>query len=463
MRFIRGFRSRRFFCLSVFFLIVLHGVLLAAFSYPDNLVFAVKNDSATLGLFENPDDLRSYGTEVSFSYREGWFGTARISGLTNRNAQPGEGGRYDELEFFTGYSFRLFRSLLPERFSLFLQPAFGGVVSGDMGLDYIQNMWHLFIDVPSLELPYDDGGLFFVYPRFSLTGSLVFTEKASWFDSTDLLMHLRGSMVFSSGYEFSTSTLLEMGQRSNDYNYMLVGFGFAQREAVDGRKTHIGVSRSESGVIASFEARFGLILMNFRWFLNNSRSYGGLGVNVGSSSLTQWTGSDIIFYLGPRFPTELYAMGIRYRIFPSLSVFAANAYRTRVLLDSLQIRENLSTWYVGVDYEFEVLSWGVMLPFSSLGFGLKRFLVMGLENVDSGSRSMLYSRVRFSSELLVGLRFFQEGEIQWGGFSYGLELSGGMMYLDTEGLEKSVGGVDMTIVNRWQPIIKIGITAGGGL
>jgi len=257
--------------------------------------------------------------------------------------------------------------------------------------------------------------------------------------------------------------LLEMGQRSNDYNYMLVGFGFAQREALDGRKTHIGVSRSESGVIASFEARFGLILMNFRWFLNNTRSYGGLGVNVGSSSLTRWTGSDIIFYLGPRFPTELYAMGLRYRIFPSLSVFAANAYRTRVLLDSRQVRENLSTWYVGVDYEFEELSWGVMLPFSSLGFGLKRFLVMGLENVDSGSRSMLYSRVRFSSELLVGLRFFQEGEVQWGGISYGLELSGGMMYLDTEGLEKSVSGVDMTIVNRWQPIIKIGITAGGGL
>jgi hypothetical protein len=463
MRFLRESWNRRFFCLFVFFLIVMHGVLLAAFAYPDNLVFAVKNDSATLGLFENPDDLRSFGTEVSFSYLLGWFGTARISGLTNRYAQPDEGGRYDELEFFSGYSFRLFRFLLPSRFSLFLEPAFGGVVSGDMGLDFVQNTWHSLIDVPSLELLYDDCGEFFIYPRFSLTGSLVFAEKAPWFDSTDLLMRLRFSSVLSAGYEVSSLALFEMGQRSNDSNYMVVGFGYAQREAVDGRATHVAVSDSESGWIASFEARFGVILLNYRWFPHGSRSYGGLGVDIGTSSFKQWDGSDLVLYLGPRFPTEVYATGLRYRIFPSLSLFAANAYRARVLLESRQVRENLSTWYVGLDYEFDQLSWGAMLPFSSLGFGLKRFLVMGLDDDSFSSRSILYSRIRFSSEFLMGVRFFQRGEFQWDGISYGLELATGVMFLDTDGLEQSVGGVAMTVVKRWQPIIKIGITAGGGL
>ena len=75
----------------------------------------------------------------------------------------------------------------------------------------------------------------------------------------------------------------------------------------------------------------------------------------------------------------------------------------------------------------------------------------------------MYERSRFSSELFGGVRFLQQGEIQWGGISYGVELAAGLAYLDTRNLLKAVGGVELVEMNSWQPMVRVGVTMGGAL
>ena len=434
---------------------------LGAFSNPDNLSFIVKNDSATLGVSENPDDLRSYGSTFSFSYHDSWFGSVQLHGLTNRSAGPSTDGRYDELEVFSGHTFRLFEGAPTNAFTFTLEPSVGMLLSGYLGLESVQNFWHEVITVPAVELQYDAGGELLFAPRFSLNGSLSYSERAPWFDSTDILFRLRGTGMFAPGYERYVTGTMELGQQTTEMRYLTLGLGYAYRENLDGRLTHQVVNESEQGLMASFDTRFGLLMMTYQWYIESSHGFGGLGIDIGGNFSERWTKSDLIMTLSMRLPYEKLMTRVRYMLNPALSIFASNSYTMKMLSYDRQLRENLSTWFVGLDYEFLNSDDGVMLPFVAFGVGFRRFLLVGPG--DDSLREVMYEGSRFSSELFGGVRFLQQGEIQWGGISYGVELAAGLAYLDTRNLLESVEGVELVEMNSWQPMVRVGVTMGGAL
>ncbi|PKL13693.1 MAG: hypothetical protein CVV52_04865 [Spirochaetae bacterium HGW-Spirochaetae-8] len=451
----------RLFCLVLFLLYA--PTPLEALSNPNNLSFIVKNDSTTLGLSENPDDLRSYGTSISFSYYNGWFGDAQITGLTNRSVGPSAEGRYDELDVSAGYAFRVMECSPNNAFSFSIEPSLGLMVSGYLGLESVQNLWHNVITVPTVELQYDAGGTLIFAPRFSLTGSLLYSERAPWFDSTDILFRLRSTVMFASGYEWFANGTMEIGQQTTEMKYLFIGAGYAYRENLDGRPTHLVVSDSEQGVMASFDARFGLLMMTYQWYLNSSHGFGGLGVDIGGNSTERWTASDLVMTLSLRMPYEKLMTNVRYKVGPALSVFASNSYTMKLLSPEQQVRENLSTWLVGFDYEFDNLHSRLLVPFVALGAGFRRFLLAGPNDNPDDVRAVLYDQLRFSSEFSAGVRFLQRGEVQWGGISYGVELAAGVAYLDTRGLVEVVEGVELVKMRSWQLMVRVGVTMGGSL
>lgn len=436
---------------------------LEAVSNPENLAFIVKNDSATLGVSENPDDLRSYGSAFFFACNNGWFGKVQLSGMTNRSAGPTVDGRYDELELFSGYTFRLSEDSPINAVSFTLEPSIGMLLSGHLGLESVQNFWHNVIDVPTIELQYDNDGELLIAPRFSLTGSLLYSEHALWFDSTDILFHLRGIGTFAPGYEGFAIGSMELGQRTTATQYLMLGFGYAYRKNLDGRLTHRVVNESEQGLMASFDARFGLLVMTYQWYLDSSHGFGGFGLDIGGMSSERWFRSDLVMTLSMRAPYENLMTSVRYILRPSLSVFASNSYTMRLLSYDRQLRENLSTWHFGFDYELAKFKNDLMVPFISLGVGFRRFLVVGPGDGPDSLRAVMYERLRFSSEFFGGVRILQRGEIQWGGISYGVELSAGLAYLDTRGLVDMVDGVALVEMTRWQPMVRVGMTMGGSL
>jgi hypothetical protein len=457
--------SGRQFCLILILILVLgcSPVPSVAVSSLDNLSFIVKNDSTTLGVSENPDDLRSYGGGFSLSYNNGWFASSQVTGLTNRSAGPFAEGRYDELEVFFGQAFTVLESSPTNAFSFTLEPSIGMVVSGYLGLESVQNLWHNVIEVPIVELRYDADGELLFAPRFSLTGSLLYSERASWFNSTDILFRLKGSGVFAPGYEGFATASMEIGQQTTEMKHLFVGFGYAHREVFDERPTHLAVSGSEEGLMAFFDARFGLLVMTYQWYLNSFHGFGGLGINIGGDFTERWTESDLVMTLSMRLPYEKLLTNVRYMVKPDLSIFASNSYTMKLLSYDRQLRENLSTWFIGFDYEFKNINNGLITPFAAIGAGFRRFLVVGFGDGPDALREVLYDRIRFSSELSGGVRFLQQGEIQWGGISYGIELAAGVAYLDTKGLVEEIAGVRLVEMSKWQPMVRVGLTMGGAL
>jgi hypothetical protein len=446
-----------------FFLLLSQLSPIGAVSFPDHLAIMVKNDSMTLGVSENPDDLRSYGSEFSFSYDDGWYGTVNIHGLTNRSAVPAADGRYDELELFSGHAFRLLECSSTNAFSFTLEPSFGMIFSGDLGLGRVQNFWHKVIDVPIIDLRYDDGGDLLFAPLFSLTGNLLYSERVPWFDSTDIFLSLKGTGTLSPGYEGFLLGSMEIGQRTAATRYLLLGFGYAQRRNFDGRATHRVVNESEDGLMASFDARFGLLVMTYRWHLQSFHGFGGFGIDIGGNSRERWSGDDLVMTLSVRYPIEKLTTSVRYILTPALSVFASNSYKMEPLSYEEQIRENLSTWHFGLDYELSLFDSGVAVPFIAIGAGFKRFLLVGEGEYPDSRREIMYEALRFSGELSGGLRFLQQGDLQWSGVSYGVELSAGVMYLDNRDLPESVEGVELLASERWQPVVRVGVTMGSSL
>jgi len=274
---------------------------------------------------------------------------------------------------------------------------------------------------------------------------------------------LKGTGVFAPGYEGITTGSMEIGQQTTEMKYLFIGFGYSHREVFDERPTHLAVSGSEEGLMASFDARFGLLVMTYKWYLNSSHGFGGLGIDIGGNLTERWTENDLIMTLSIRLPYEKLQTNIRYMLKPDFSIFASNSYTMKLLSYDRQLRENLSTWFVGFDYEFNNANNSLITPFVSIGAGFKRFLVVGLGDGPDAEREVLYDGFRFSSELSGGVRFLQQGEIQWGGISYGIELAAGVAYLDTNGLVEELGGVPLEERKKWQPMVRVGLTMGGGL
>ena len=80
----------------------------------------IYNDGMTLGVTENPDDLRSYGLKLSYTYQKRWFAFLEASGITSRKLSDSAGSRYDEIVFSAAraFDFHLLETPFPLNFNV---------------------------------------------------------------------------------------------------------------------------------------------------------------------------------------------------------------------------------------------------------------------------------------------------------------------------------------------------------
>lgn len=450
---------RRFWLLL---LVLCTCALLAAGHRESSISVLMYNDSLTLGLSENQDDLRSYGTRFLFSHSSGWYGRLDMSGLTHRTRNEETGSRYDEVVVLGGKIFHFPVSETVPRMTFQLSPHIGLLLAGDMQFETMQNLVHFVLDIDEVELPYETEGVA-IRPYVGLSHSFDYLEPAPWFSVSDLVFTAKLEGTYVPAYAGRLYAGIAIGHRTPSTSELLAGIGYVWESVMDGWPSHELVSQSERGLIASVNGHFGILAFSYRWYLDTLQGYGGLGFDIGLGLAQTWERNDLLLSLGSMLPSRLFATSLRYVVDGDFGIVIENLFKMIPVEETARVRENISSWHVGVDYEFSRLQIGLMRPFASLSLGVRRYLVMmdadpGAQ--DSNGRVRESDTGRFSMNGAVGVRFFPDGEIQYGKVAYGFQVSGGLLYVDVGNLGSAY---PLMLTDSWEPYLRVGLTIGSKL
>lgn len=432
---------------------------------PTGITALMFNDSVTLGLFDNPDDLRSYGMQFSFRHKSGWAVDSSLFGLTFREREGVSGGRYDEFLIQGRRTFDFhFGNMEESKMMLSLSPFVGIMLAGNLGLEKIQNFVHGVLDINELDLPYESGDVRFP-PHIGADLSFVYREPAPWFPVSDLVFRAEVGFLHSFSYVSTVTPKISIGHNTERVSDLMIGLGYSWAHSYDDWLSHEIVTTSETGAIAFLSGHFGVLSFTYQWFLEELQGYGGLGFDIGFGDTLSWERSDVVLTMGMVGPGNMTSTSLRYMVFDEFGVFASNMFKMVPLSEDERTREIVSVWLVGGDYEFPRLDVGWMRPYATMAGGITRVLVMedAVDSVvDSNGRVRAFSEVRFSADALVGVRFFPEGMLQYDGVSYGFEVGLGLMFNDMDDVSMYDGYV-LELVEVWRPYVKVGITAGSHL
>ncbi|NLA93317.1 MAG: hypothetical protein GX842_07810 [Spirochaetales bacterium] len=416
----------------------------------------ILNDNITFGLGENPDDMRSYGLSLSFFHSSGWFADIEASGLTLRGKEAAPSTRYDEIIIQGGYlaHFHFPSDLATTFYDLSL---YGGVVLvGNYGFAAIQNFAHDVFNLGLYDAVYEGGGEQRVIPLMGLTQRLEVIEPVPWFKESELFLWAELDLTFSPTYIGKLYPKISLGQHTLSTSQFVAGGGFAFAHILDEWPTHHAVGEAEKGFTLFFKGHIGLITFGYDWYVESMEGYGGLGVQLLFGERLPWVRSDLLISFGLAFPDQVTTTVLRYDIYKDLGLFFKNSYKMIPLSEVANVRENYSTWHVGVDWNIARWDFGWARPYLAGGLGFNRFLVMG-DDV-AHTRLRLLSEVTFSAEIMMGLRFFNRGEIQYHGSAYGLELTGGLRFSDNSRVD--LPGYPLELTQVWSPYVRLSLTVG---
>ncbi len=432
---------------------------------PTTISSLMYNDSVTLGLTDNPDDLRSYGMEVLFSHASGWDFYTSIFGLTFRARDAAEGsGRYDELILQAGRLFHFDFGFPGTRILVDVTPFAGITLMGNFGLDWAQNFVHDVFSIEPVVLEYDVSRST-ISPHFGSRLSFSYSEPAPWFSNTDLIFRASAEVSHAISYVSTASTDISIGQSSSSVVDVMVGLGYSWAYPYDDSFTHERVTMSETGLTGFLRGRFGLFRFSYRWYLDRLQGYGGMGFHLDFDDDIAWESSDLILSIGLSFPEQMLSSSLRYVLFDDVSVFATNMYKMVPLSDDGRTREIVTHWILGGDYEFSYWDVGWMRPFARLGAGVRRFLVMEDSDspLDSNGRVRVFSAVCLVVDASAGFRFFPDGRLHYQGAAYGVEVSFGARFSDTDRVIQASESYDLQFTDRWRPYVRVGLTIATGL
>lgn len=407
---------------SILILLVLNP--LSAHHRQSSFSTLIYNDGMTLGLTENPDDLRSYGLKLSYTYQKRWFAFLEASGITSRKLSNNTGSRYDEIVFSVAraFDFHLLESPFP--LTLNVQGALGGVLAGRLNFGEIQNIVHDTLFIEEVSLAYESEFVYF-YPKFDLESYLEFSKNIGWFENSKFLLRGEFSGSYSPNYESVIYSGLSIGQNSVSRSELTLGLGYTWAWADDGWATHKQLKDIESGLTAYLRGHFGFLAFYYHWFLEGQQSFGGLGVDIGFKENAKWVNNDLLLTLALNIPHNMISTTIRYAVTKDFGLGVSNLFKMINLDPENRKRENYSTWLVVFDYHILPLKYKFVVPYTSLGLGLQRFLIAA---EDDNKRIIVGDHVRFVIESAIGLRLFNDGELQYDGVAYGLDLSGGLIF-----------------------------------
>ena len=426
-----------------------------------SLSTTIYNDSVSFGLGENQDDLRSYGTGISYVHSSGWTAGLLISGITLRNSPGMDGGRFDEIILRGGYNFHFHLNHDIPTMSWTITPVAGMVLAGDFGLDYYQNTVHKILNINPLHEPYEDNGARRVLPLMGIRQVFEYAEPSPWLTVSDLLFLAELEVYYVPTYMGRIVPSIFVGQHTLSTSQIMVGLGYAWEKVYDDWPSHVMVGLNETGLIFYLKGSAGIFSFDYQWHLNQMQGYGGFGMQLVFGEELSWTRSDLLVSFGMIMPSRISSIALRYALVNDIGIYIKNTYKTIHLADEDHVRENFSTWHMGGDFEFSQWDFGWARPFVPVGVGVSRFLVMkdaGPSSSDANLRLREFSAIRFSGEVAAGLRLFNKGELQYAGSAYGFELSGGLVFSATDNVKGSA--YDLKLTEMWRPYVRFGLTVG---
>ncbi len=448
------------------FIFLFSAVLLPLFgiTYPLDLSFIGFNDAMTVGIAQNADDLRSYGALFSFRFESGLVGQVDVAALTARNSLIEEGGqRYDEMTLFTGYlhTFHIPRNRF--RFEYSVIAGGGGVLAGNLGLQSVQNFWHDMNGIPLVILPYCEEELKF-YPHLAQSQKLRALLPIPWFSDTEFYLDLIQSASFSPEYSASIALQVNAGQYTDDTRDIAIGIGFNILQSLDEIPLHHLLEQYEGGFFLELAGRMGLAEFFFRTYLQSGTGWGGVGFNLGSSLQDRKvTGSNefsLAFSL--MFPGKLMSLSLSYPLSEHLNIRVMNAFDDYILDITTNARENISRWYLGLEYEMGNPYESFALPFFSLSGGFRRIALFANDPVLE-RRDSYFSALSPLINGEFGLRFFSDGRFTLQGNSYAIELASTVAAAPSSSLSDAIETYGILGVRTIDVTLRLGIVITGSL
>ncbi len=438
-------------------------VIPAAADTLEHLSLQVLNDSFSLAVTENPDDLRSFGILGSLAFRDSWEAAVKLSGLTNRFGYQSPPGRLDELILRAGYSFRFGSNPL-----VLIIPRAGIILTGNLGCAWMQNTLHAAVEYEPIDPPYDREGRIRVYPKTGFFAQGEYRIPASWYEHTDLVAGAAGEGFAAPGYKGQLFAGVYAGHRSDALSYLLLGLRYGMSESFNSSHTTDAVAEMESGLEAVLESRFGLLAVSYRWNLDSRMGYGRYGIDAGGEAQRSWKQNDVLFSMGLRIPYGGVWTHLRYRLTPALGVRLSNAYSTRhgdtdlagtIPADDENTRRSGGIWLIGADIELGDQD-QLIQPFASAGAGIWNVAYNTYSGTDSVWRDKVFDETWFTAAGSAGVRISDPGTFQWKQTVYGLEAAFGLQITPGAGGTVKKNDVQFEEPPLFAPFCSLLITAG---
>ena len=371
-----------------------------------SLSIGTGNDWYTMGLGYNQDDGFSFGSSLEAIFDNNLSFQTFIRSYTDRIQSN---RRYDEIQIGASYPF-LFTPT--PTLGIGMAGSAGVVLSGNLGLQTIQNRFHALIGRDSVTLAYYENQ-YRVHPYLALK------TQAGYLSSNTL-----AGIELGTSYAYQWELLLEANAFVSYGGFLTLRLGYTEKYVEGFLPSQSVQEQRYEGLRLAYVYDGGLLESSFFSFLESGASYGSFSVDVLAFKLpktykqTDFTFSSGILYNHEGHQNRLVAFSFKSFSFEVKHTNGPMLNRWEDQND----RMNLGSWQLGYRWEFESLS-AFFTPFVKVSAGLHRF------NLQQNYTTTLVEEIRPSIGMEVGLKI---GNARWwvvGNTSYHPRLAVALYYV----------------------------------
>jgi len=346
----------------------------------DSLSIGTGNDWYTMGLGYNQDDGFSFGSSLEATFDNNLSFQTFVRSYTDRIQSN---RRYDEIQIGASYPF-LFTPTTT--IGIGVAGSAGVVLTGNLGLQTIQNWFHTLIGRDLVTLTYDENQ-FWVHPYLALK------TQAAYLGSNTLT-----GIELGTSYAHQWELLFEANAFISYHGFLTLRLGYVEKYVEDLYPSQSIQEQRYEGLRLAYVYDGGLLQSSFFSFLDSGASYGSFSVNVlafkqpKTYKQTDFTFTSGILYNHEGHQNRLVAF--------SFGSFSFEVKHTNGPMlnrwEDQNDRMNLGSWQLGYRWEFESPS-AFLTPYAKVSAGLHRF------NLQQDYTTTLVEEVRPSIGMEVGL------------------------------------------------------------
>lgn len=383
------------------------GLPIPAYAFSlSSLSIGTGNDWYTMGLGYNQDDGFSFGSSLEATFDNNLSFQTFIRSYTDRIQSN---RRYDEIQIGATYPF-LFPAM--HNAGIGIVGSAGVVLSGNLGLQTIQNRFHTLIGRDQVTLTYYED-------QFKSHPYLALKAQAGYLVSNTLV-----GIELGTSYTHQWEFLLEANTFVSYGGFLTIRLGYIEK-FVEGLYPSQKIQEQRyEGLRLAYVYDGGLFQSSFFSFLGSGASYGSFGLDVLAFKRPKtYTQTDFTFTSGILYNMEGHQNRLVAFSFGPIS-FETRHTNGPMLnrWEDQNDRMNLGSWQLGYRWEFKSLS-AFFTPVVKVSAGLHRF------NLQQNYTTTLVEEIRPSIGMEVGLKI---GNTHWwvvGNTSYHPRLAVALYYV----------------------------------